>query len=114
MRHDLECKYYNNYYTIACSDHKFNPSDCQIEKQHLFSHVMPNLCDFCQSLGLQFHTIDLFSAVPTFLGDGVEQNSTTENHYLLYELERRGALKLISKEIELCQRVSAGPTFVVS
>jgi hypothetical protein len=33
---------------------------------------------------------------------------------VLYALEGEGALSLISKEIELCQRVSAGPNFVVS
>ena len=32
----------------------------------------------------------------------------------LYDLEREGALSLISKEIELCQKVSPGLNFVVS
>lgn len=97
--------------------------DCLIEREYLFGHVIPCLRHFSQTLGLQFHAIDLFSVIPASLSNHTasaghsnisESNIHINNVLALYELERQGALSLISKEIELCQRVSAGPSFVVS
>ena len=50
------------------------------------------------------------------INDGaIGEGSCQVNSVLaLYKLERGGALSLISKEIEFCQRVSVGPSFVVS
>ena len=81
---------------------------------------MPNLQNFSQSLCLQFHAIDLFSALPTTLSDSYTRDAAVndcdmvDGDLVLYELERRGVLNLMPKEIELCQTVSSGPTFVVS
>lgn len=92
-------------------------SDCLIERDFLFSHVIPPLRRFSQTLGIQFHAVDLFSFIPrsaTSESKDSEGSCQVDSNLALYDLEREGALSLISKEIELCQKVSPGLNFVVS
>lgn len=89
--------------------------DCLIEKQYLFNHVIPNLRHFSQTQGFQFHAVDLFCDIPDILDNhAITSDCDVTSDSILHKLETQGALKLVSKEIELCQRVSAGPSFVVS
>ena len=94
--------------------------DCQLEKKHIHNLVIPSLYHYCQRLGLQFHAVDFFSTVPRDISNTQQSQSSNPDDLsvcsdsMLYELERYGALKVISKEIELCQTISAGPSFVVS
>ena len=98
------------------------PLDSRCEKQYLWEKVIPELRQFCQTLGLQFHAVDLFRSLPRGLpcttssssSEGEGEREGEGGDRLLYLLELQGALQLALKEIKLCQRVSAGPTFVVS
>ena len=106
----------------------------------MFSHLR----QFSLSLGLQFHIVDIYHSLPaTWLcqeteadneeeeerGDdiegeevgggssrlSVEESSRNSGGIdLMCELELQGVLQLALREIQVCQDMSAGPTFVVS
>lgn len=86
---------------LGCIPCIFTDSKC--ERQYLRKHVLPCLRKHCQSLGLQFHAVDLYVDVP------LKPECTSA----MYKLERSGVLQLALKEIKLCQCISAGPSFVV-
>ena len=79
-------------------------ADSRWEHKYLRDRVFPKLRHYCQSLGLQFHVVDLYRDIPV----------DSSNGGAMYELERQGVLRLALEEIKLCQQVSAGPSFVVS
>lgn len=63
----------------------------------------------------------MYNALPSSLTDrgltgdgGYEELDTSQDDGTLYHLERLGILTLAVDEIKLCQRLSAGPNFVVS
>ena len=62
--------------------------------------------------------VDLFKDVPVSIS-GKEQSLPSEleegtSNGLMYGLESNGLLEMARKEINLCQNVSLGPSFVVS
>ena len=85
----------------------FHHIDTVVEKDYLFKHAIPKLRQFCQLLGIQFHAIDFYCALP-------HHCVTPGAADIVFQLEREGTLKLALEEIKLCQRISAGPNFVVS
>ena len=97
--------------SVLCTDSKW-------ERLYMKNRIIPALRTFCQSNGLQFHTVDMHHAVAesadSSIPDGRESERENGLGGVLYELERKGALELGLWEIKLCQEVSAGPTFVVS
>lgn len=98
--------------------------DSAHERFCIVRDVFPALRSHCKSLGLQFYGVDMYSALPSSLccstdggtpGDGTSNELYASREYgTLYQLERIGVLKLAVEEIKLCQRLSAGPNFVVS
>lgn len=79
-------------------------SDSQWERKYLREHVLPQLRKYCSSLGLHFNAVDLYNGLP------VDADCSEE----MYRLESQGVLQLALEEVKLCQRTSAGLTFVVS
>ena len=92
--------YYNKCFVFA---------DSAIERRHLRSQANQKLRQFCQSLGLQLVTVELFELIPS----SVQQQNDVCKDNIMYELEARGLLEMAKKEIKLCQEISLGPTFVV-
>ena len=66
--------------------------------------MFPKLRKFCQSLGLQFHVVDMYRDIL----------ANPECSDTMYKLEGEGVLQLALEEIKRCQQMSAGPTFIVS
>ena len=108
-------------------------ADTLYERLHIIKDVFPCLRSHCASLGLQFYGVDLFRSLPSSLArsrrrvssvdkrvsrsgsTGSDKDYTTlQEDGTLYQLERMGVFKLVPREIELCQNLSAGPNFVVS
>ena len=92
--------------------------DTVVEKSYLSTHTYPKLRAYCQSLGLQLVMVDLFKDVPVSIF-GEEQSLPSEvkegtSNGLMYGLESTGLLEMARREINLCQSVSPGPSFVVS
>ena len=103
----------------------------------MFSHLR----QFSHSLGLQFHIVDIYHSLPASWlcqetgadnegeeeerGDDIEgeevgggsgrlsMEESGGNSANMCELELQGVLKLALREIQVCQDMSAGPTFVV-
>ena len=104
--------------------------------------MFPHLRWFSRSLGLQFHVVDLYHSLPAGWvsqrtredgGEGEEEGGeegrkgggvgggskcglTLEDcggSADMCGLEQRGVLQLALREIQACQDMSAGPTFVV-
>lgn len=113
-----------------------------MERKFLRERVFSHLREFSQSLGLQFHIVDIYHSLPASwlcqetradneeeeekgdciegeeVGGGssrlsVEESSRNGGIPLMCELELQGVLQLALKEIQVCQDMSAGPTFVV-
>lgn len=107
-------------------------TDTTQERAHVVRDVFPLLHAHSKALGLQFHGVDLYNAVPSSLkhtllsppktGDvealpcngetGKDPGSPRESG-LIYLLEREGLFTLASDEIKRCQSLSAGPNFIV-
>ena len=66
------------------------------ERNHLAKVAYPQLQDYCQALGFDFQVVDMRWGVTN---DATNEHITT---------------KLCLQEISNCQRVSVGPSFVVS
>ena len=103
----------------------------------MFSHLRR----LSHSLGLQFHIVDIYHSLPASwlcqeaeadnegekeergddiegeeVGGGSSRLSVEEsggNSADMCELELQGVLQLALREIQVCQDMSAGPTFVV-
>lgn len=83
-------------------------SDSKFERRVLHKTAFPALRTYCESLGFQFHVVDLFR------GLGVDEEESKSDAATLTRLEREGLFQLAIKEIRLCQQTSVGPNFVVS
>ena len=95
--------------------------DSKHEKSCVSEDVFPALRSHCKSLGMQFHAVDFYSAVPlppprdreTMAADEEESGQSIEDG-VIHHLERKGIFKLATEEIKKCQTLSAGPNFIVS
>ena len=66
--------------------------------------MLPQLRKFCRSLGMYFTAVDLYSDFPR----------SAECSEVMHRLESQGILRLALEEVKLCQKMSAGVTFVVN
>ena len=66
--------------------------------------MLPQLRKFCRSLGMYFKAVDLYSDIPR----------SAECSEVMHRLESQGILRLALEEVKLCQKMSAGVTFVVN
>lgn len=97
--------------SLSCS-----VSDSEWDRKYLRENVFPDLKQFCQSLGLQFHVVDLYDNIPTSWARGEVQGRGEEEareSRVLRDVDLQETLQLALWEIRMCQDVSAGPTFVV-
>ncbi len=98
-------------------------ADSTYERSSIVRNVFPLLRSHCNSLGLQFYGVHMYSALPSSIlscsetvreGEASDGLKTSQEDGTMYQLERIGVLKLAAEEIKSCQRLSAGPNFVVS
>ncbi len=70
--------------------------DTKVERNNLMERVYPNMRTFCQERGYEFQVVDMRWGV---------RDEATDDHM---------TSELCMKEIEECQRLSTGPSFIVS
>lgn len=101
---------------MVIDQHLCSTSDSKWDRKYLRENVFPHLRQFCQSLGLQFHVVDLYHNFPASWAREERQGGGEEEaggSQAMRETELQEVLHLALWEIRMCQDVSAGPTFVV-
>ena len=78
--------------------------DAVQERKALAEHVFTQLKQHARSLGLQLHIVDMYA----------DLKAIHDNRELPYKMEDEGVFELCLKEIELCHKISTGPSFIVS